>query len=161
MKIDFNANEILLMAEEIETESYDYYVKAAEKVKYQEHREFLLKLAGFELSHKSYFKELRESVSSTEKEGTVFDPNNEAAEYCRSFAQMQKLFANDVDFNDMLSILKFAINKEKDAIIFYSKIKEFVPTAEGSAKLQQIIEEEESHVRILTGYADKIAIHDF
>lgn len=160
MKIDFNANEVLLMAEEIEKESYDFYVQAAEKVTDPEHQQFLLKLASFELSHKSYFKELREKLSQAEKSDVVFDPENEASQYCREFARMQALFENDVDFNDMMSILKFAINKEKDAIIFYTRVKDFVPTNEGSEKLNEIIAEEESHIRILTSYADKIAIND-
>ncbi|WP_153448638.1 ferritin family protein [Vibrio algicola] len=161
MIINFNANEVLIMAEEIEKQSCDFYVKAAEQVESQENRDFLLKLASFEFTHKSFFKELRAELGCNEKEAPVFDPNNEASAYCRSFAQIQSLFDGDADFNDMLSILKFAINKEKDAILFYSRIKEFVPEVKGSEKLDEIIAEEHSHIKILTAYADKIAINAF
>ncbi|MBT7259953.1 MAG: rubrerythrin, partial [Desulfobacula sp.] len=47
-----------------------------------------------------------------------------------------------------------AIQAEKDSIIFYLGMKEIVPEKSGKAKIDDIIKEEMSHIRII---AQKLA----
>lgn len=147
---EFNANEILTMASQIEIDSYNFYVDASKQVSDEDARNFLLKMASFEEKHKSFFGEMQEKLSNDEAIDLTFDPNQDGAAYCRSFASMQKLFDKPVNFADINDIIKHAINKEKDAIIFYTKMKSCVHEVNGKDRLDDIIAEEMSHIEILT-----------
>jgi rubrerythrin len=46
-------------------------------------------------------------------------------------------------------ILKLAINAEKDSIVFYLGLKDFVPARAGKDKVEEIIKEEMSHIAVL------------
>jgi rubrerythrin len=47
-------------------------------------------------------------------------------------------------------ILKYAIEAEKDSIIFYLGLKNFVPAGAGKDKVDEIIEEEMGHIAELS-----------
>ncbi|GAJ21204.1 unnamed protein product, partial [marine sediment metagenome] len=46
-------------------------------------------------------------------------------------------------------ILKFAIEAEKDSIVFYLGLKDFVPVKAGKHKVEAIIKEEMGHIAVL------------
>jgi rubrerythrin len=46
-------------------------------------------------------------------------------------------------------VLKRAIQKEKDSIVYYTGLKDFIPGRAGKHKIDDIIEEEMRHIRIL------------
>jgi rubrerythrin len=50
----------------------------------------------------------------------------------------------------MKEILKAAIVAEKDSIVFYLGLKDFVPDRLGKNRLDKIIKEEMGHIRILS-----------
>ncbi len=50
----------------------------------------------------------------------------------------------------MKEIVKEAILAEKDSIVFYLGMKELVPEGLGKDKVDKIIKEEMSHIRLLT-----------
>ena len=54
-------------------------------------------------------------------------------------------------------ILKSAIEKEKDSIVFYSGLKDFTPAEIAKEKIDEIIQEELRHIRILNKLWDRIA----
>lgn len=157
MNQEFNANEIFIMAEQIEIEAYKFYVKAAEETPNEEDKTFFKKMASFEIEHQNLFSEMREKLSDKERTELTFDPNNEAEDYCRSFARMQNIIKKNVDLTDMKEILLNAIMIEKDSIVFYSGIKKFVSEAFGKNRIDELIHEELRHIDILTKQYDAIA----
>lgn len=156
MNQEFNANEIFIMAEQIEIEAYKFYLKAAEETPKEEDKAFLKKLASFEVEHQNLFSEMREKLSDQEKTELTFDPNNEVEDYCRSFARMQNIVKRNVDFTNMKEILLNAIMIEKDTIVFYSGMKKFVSEAFGKGRIDELIHEELRHIDILTKQYDSI-----
>jgi len=54
-------------------------------------------------------------------------------------------------------ILKRAIEKEKDSIVFYSGLKDFAPAEIAKDKIDEIIREELRHIRILNRASERIA----
>jgi rubrerythrin len=60
------------------------------------------------------------------------------------------LFEKDLDPTTMKDILKAAIGAEKDSIVFYLGMKELVPAKLGKDKIDDIIKEEMSHIRLLS-----------
>lgn len=149
MSYDFNADEILKIAEQIERNGSNFYRKAAEKVSGQAEKKLLTHLAEMEDAHEKTFASLRKTLSDKEKASTVFDPEDQTGSYLRSLADTRVFFEKELDFSSMKSILKDAIVAEKDSIIFYLGIKDAVPADLGKGKIEAIIKEEMSHIRLL------------
>ena len=150
MGFDFNADDIFEMAERMERNGAKFYRTAAEKVADSSAKEFLLELAGMEDEHEKTFALLRADLSQKEKTATVFDPEGESALYLRALADSEVFFKKEIDISSMEEILKAAIMAEKDSIVFYLGMMQFVPEELGKDKLGKIIKEEMAHIRILS-----------
>ena len=150
MLYDFNANEILQMAEQIERNGADFYRKSAEKIQDPAGKELLLNLAEMEDEHEKTFAAMRSKLTADEKTQTVFDPEGETVGYLKALADSKVFFEKTIDTSNMEGILKEAITAEKDSILFYLGIKDVVPKVLGKDRLDQIIKEEMSHINLLT-----------
>jgi rubrerythrin len=150
MAYDFNADEILKMAEQIERNGYQFYSTAADNASETRAKEFLLKLADMEREHEAYFASLRKQLSDQEKEATTFDPEGEMELYLRALADTRIFFEKEIDITSMEEILKAAIMAEKDSIVFYLGMKNAVPKRLGTDKVEEIIEEEMRHITMLS-----------
>jgi rubrerythrin len=150
MGFDFNADDIFEMAEQMERNGAKFYRTAAEKVADSSAKEFLLELAGMEDEHEKTFALLRADLSQKEKMATIFDPEGESALYLRALADTEVFFKKEIDVSSMEEILKAAIMAEKDSIVFYLGMMQFVPEELGKDKLGKIIKEEMGHIKILS-----------
>ena len=149
MGLDFNANEIFEIAEQIERNGGVFYRKAAESVEGEE-KEFLLGLAKMEDDHEVTFAALRKELTDKEKASTTFDPEDEAALYLKALADTRVFFEKELNPTNMIDILKAAVLAEKDSIIFYLGMKELVPEKYGKDKIDDIIKEEMAHIKLLS-----------
>jgi len=150
MLYDFNANEILQMAEQIERNGADFYRKSTEKIQDPAGKELLLNLAEMEDEHEKTFAAMRSKLTADEKAQTVFDPEGETVGYLKALADSKVFFEKTIDTSNMEGILKEAITAEKDSILFYLGIKDVVPEALGKDRIDQVIKEETSHINLLT-----------
>ena len=150
MIYDFSADDVFEMAEQIEKNGYKFYRFAAENVTDEEAKNLLLKFADMEKEHEKIFSEMRQSLFSEEKQQTVFDPQSEATLYLKALADTRVFFDKKIDLSSLKNILKDAIQAEKDSIVFYLGIKEAVPKNLGQKRLDKIIKEEMSHIRLLS-----------
>jgi len=155
MSITFNAFEIFEMAEQIERNGVKFYRKAAEGISDRDVRQMLLDLADMEAEHEETFAGMRKQLSDRERELRVFDPENEAALYLQAMANGH-VFDLKKDPSEQLTgtetvedILKLAIDAEKDSIVFYLGLKDFVPAKAGKDKVEAIIKEEMGHIAVL------------
>ncbi len=155
MAISFNADEILEMAEEIERNGAKFYRKAAEKASTSEIKQMLLDMAIMEDGHLEEFKEMRVGLSEAEKAEMTFDPENIAARYLQTMADAHGIEGKKSPTEEltgtesMSEILKIAVNAEKESIVFYSGLKNFVSAKAGKDKVDEIILEEVGHVATL------------
>jgi hypothetical protein len=94
-------------------------------------------------------------LSDGEREPTVFDREQEGALYLRAMADghvfdVKKdpaaLFTGK---ETAFAILRQAIDKEQDAIIFYLGLTEFAPKTLGQERIEAIIKEEMRHIGYL------------
>ena len=150
MSIDFNADEVFEIAEQIERNGAKFYRTAAENVSDSDHKKLLLDLAAMEDEHEQTFKTLRSNLSRDEKVMTTFDPEGESEGYLRSLADTRVFYEKEIDTTSFKEILKSAITAEKDSIVFYLGMKDVVPAHLGQQKLDGIIKEEMSHIRLLS-----------
>ena len=150
MSYDFNADDVLEIAEQLERNGGKFYRTAADSTDDPGNKEFLLELAAMEDQHEKTFKSIRAELSAKEKESTVFDPDGEAAMYLRALADTRVFFEKEIDVTSMKAILKSAITAEKDSIVFYLGMKEAVDESLGKGNLDHIIKEEMGHIKLLS-----------
>lgn len=150
MGLDFNADEIFEMAEQIERNGAKYYRNAAELVSNEEDKKFLVELAEMEDDHEVTFAELRKNLSLNEKESVTFDPEGEAVQYLKALADTRVFNKKTIDFSSMGGILTGAITAEKDSIAFYLGMKEMIGANRGKNRIDAIIKEEMKHISLLS-----------
>jgi rubrerythrin len=157
MSMQFNADEIFEMAEQIERNGARFYRKAAEGCDQDERsQKFLLRLADMEDDHEKTFHAMRRDLTDKERGWEAFDPEGLATQYLQAFAGGH-VFDVKKDACDLLSgsermedILHIAIGMEKDSIAFYRGIQEMVPERSGKEKIEGIIREEMKHIVLLS-----------
>ena len=156
MSVPLNADEIFAIAEQIERNADRFYRRAAQATDDSGLRRKLLDLAAMENIHEKVFAAMRSDLSGQEREPTLPEPWGEAALYLRGIADghVFDLKQDPVDWltgkESREDILRAAIGREKDSIVFYLGIKEVVPEELGKGKIDNILKEEMSHVAILS-----------
>jgi rubrerythrin len=152
MGISFNADEVMEMAIQIEKNGRSFYLHVADIHQDDQLADFFEKLADMENSHIKTFQKFHEEFSSTEKEGQVFDPDNQASMYLAVMAnthggegdpQITETLTGKETLEDILEI---ALNLEKKSILFYLGLKDLVSKKRGKDKVDQIIDEEKKHI---------------
>lgn len=150
MNYDFNADEILQMAEQIEKNGAAFYRECAGKVEDPAAVKLLQNLAAMEDEHVKTFASIRTALSAKEKENNTFDPAGDAALYLKALADTRVFFEKSIDTSNMEAILKAAITAEKDSIVFYLGMKDLVPEERGMPRVDAIIKEEMAHIQLLS-----------
>lgn len=146
---EFNANDIFEIAKQIEINGAKFYRDAANRVDEDAHKQFLTGLAEMEDSHEQTFADMQKELGADEKAAMTFDPEDENALYLKALADTRVFFEKDQPDETMKGILASAITAEKDSIAFYLGMKELVSEKAGKAKLDDIIKEEMSHIKML------------
>jgi len=152
MGVSFNADEVLEMAEEIERNGAEFYREAAGKTSEKPLKDMFLQMASMEDGHLKTFQEMRKELAAQEKEATSFDPYDEAALYLQTMADAkgtEGLKAPEVKLTGSESpeeMLNIAIDAEKNSVLFYVGLRDFVSAQAGRDKVEAIIREEVKHV---------------
>ena len=94
MTYDFNVDEIFEMAEQIERNGVRFYRKIAEESPKGDVRNLFLQFAEMEEAHEKVFISMRKELSEKDRESTVFDPEEESAQYLRSLADLRVFDGN-------------------------------------------------------------------
>jgi len=155
MSITFNVDEIFEMAEEIERNGAKFYREASKNAPDKETRKMLLDMAAMEDEHLKTFKEMRKGLGPQEKWQGVFDPDNEAVMYLQSMADshgVEGKISPAVKLSGkekIRDIFKIAVDAEKNSVVFYTGLKDFVPAQAGKDKIEAIIKEEMGHLAAL------------
>jgi rubrerythrin len=151
----FTMSEIIEFAIRIEENGEKVYRDASEKVRDPSLVSLLQWLADEESEHFRWFSDLK----STVKEGNV---NPQVREMGRSLLlgvvgdQSFSLKEKDLStIGDLKEVLKIALGFEKDTVIFYEMMGSFLQEDAALSKLNQIIQEENRHVRVLSEFLHK------
>jgi len=155
MDIGFNAFEVFEIAEKIERNGVSFYRRAAELFDEPQVRKMFLELGNWEAKHVEVFTDMKKQLSGQSQELKTFKPENNLVIDAQAMAGLA-VFGIRPDPSDELTgsetvvdVLKKAIEKEKDSIVYYTGLRSFVPTRAGKHKIDDIISEEMRHIRIL------------
>lgn len=162
MALQFNADEILQIAEQIERNGSRFYRMAGTGMADARIKQVLTGLATMEDRHERTFADLRSELSDKEREGTVYDPHGETEAYLRVLAD-GCVFDVHADPAEQLTgkespeqIFTKAIQLEKDSIVFYLGIRDMVSENLGKKRIDDIIHEEMSHITTLSEQLRKV-----
>ena len=154
MTVTFNAFEVFEIAEQIERNGTNFYIRAAELFDDPKISEMFLRLAEWEKQHEQTFARMKEQLSekdqqqsSPESDDLLSDPRvmaGLAVFGIRSHPE-KELHGRQ----SKTDILRRAVEKEKDSIVFYHGLKEFVPVGADRDRIDDIIKEEMKHIVIL------------
>jgi rubrerythrin len=161
MNVTFNTLEVLEIAEEIERNGAQFYRRAAEILDGSYICKTFIRLADWEIKHEQVFARMRKQLSDLNQEpktqnseDTLPDPKVMAG---LAVFGIRPNPADELSGKESkVDIIKKGIEKEKDSIVFYNGLKDFVPTEAGKDKIDDIIKEEMRHIRILNRFCKRI-----
>jgi len=161
METRFNVFEILQIAEKIEHNGAKFYLKTAELFDDPEFRNICYKLASWKARHEKILTQRRKRFSENTGEFGTFDPNN----YVLSnphvmaglavFATKPGSLKGPLGKENIKDIFKDAINRAKEAVVFYNGLKGFSRDPASEDTIDKIIKEENRHIRLLTEQLEK------
>ncbi len=157
MSFDFSADEVFEMAEQLEQNGANFYRASAAGITDEENKKVLLSLAAMEDEHEKIFAEMRTSLTAAQKESNTFDPEEETLAYLKALVDTRVFFKKEIDTTSMKEILKAALVAEKDSIVFFMGLKDLVPDNLGKNRLEDIIKEEMSHIKLIGNMLANIA----
>jgi len=139
----FNIGEAFVIAVQLEKNGAAFYKEVASSVSDSAAREFLEELAEQELEHEKVFAEIAESSMGQ----IEMDELSEAYIKELSTDFVFKLEHAEENWENMtfLNTIDFAIEREKDAIIFFLGLTGALE-GEDNEKINRIIQEEKSHM---------------
>jgi len=150
----FNIDEVFEIAVQIERNGARFYRRAAELEYDGARKDVLVGLAEMEVEHEQTFAQLRAEIVS--ERGGVIDLDDHTGAHLRAFAD-GKIFDFSKDPAAWLTgretleqVLDKAITLEKDSAIFYLVLKDAMPRSWGRDRIDPIVDEEMSHIRLLT-----------
>ena len=154
MSVALNASEVFEIAEQIERNGAKFYLRAAACFKNPDISKLFLRLAEWEVAHEKTFSAMKKRILesnaallSFRPEETRPDPKVMAglAIFGIRAEPMEEL--NGKENQD--DILRRAVEKEKDSIVFYHGLKDFLSDAADRDHVDRIITEEMQHIRLL------------
>lgn len=156
MGTEFNADEVLAMAERIERNGQGFYLMASRSVPDADVSALLAELGVWEKGHEALFAGMRRRLSTDQKTSTVSDPLDETFLYLSAMADDHVFVRDDLDPGVLVhrgmsstEILDLAIRFEKESILFFLGLKRMVPARLGSDEVEKVIDEEIGHMAYL------------
>jgi rubrerythrin len=154
MTVTFNAFEVFEIAEQIERNGTDFYIRAAELFDDPKISEMFLRLAEWERQHEQTFARMKEELSEKDRQQSSLRSDDLLPEP-RVMAGMAVFGIRSKPAEELrgrqekTDIIRRAVEREKDSIVFYHGLKEFIPAEADKEKIDDIIKEEMKHIVIL------------
>jgi len=156
MSFNFNADEIFQIGVQIEINGQRFYETVAKNTSESSVKKLFLDLSRWESEHIELFKKLKQRLPDSAKREDLFDPNQELHLYLKATADSH-VFLKHKDIPELASkcktpieALDLAVAFEKDSVVLYTTMKKLVPEYLGKGEIDTLIDEEISHIFILT-----------
>ena len=153
----FSMSDIADLAIQIETNAESVYRSALKKISDPTLVSILRWLADEEVEHARWFRRLKETIQIEVK-----DPAVEAMgkSLLRDVLGRQSFSLREADFGEigrLEDLLLLAIEFEKDKVIFYNMLRQFIEDSETLDFLVKIINEETHHIQELNKLVERDA----
>lgn len=150
-------SEIVKFAVEKEQQAEALYAELHEKAVDTKAKAVFKELMEQELKHEKLYEAMLKDIPDEQS------PN--IAEDSEYFGYMQELInesrkiapTTDLDFNNLKEVFQYAIDREKDSILFYVGMKNFAPKS-AHETIDHIIAEEGKHITMITGLRNHLGL---
>ena len=154
METKFNVFEVLEIAEQVEHKGATFYLKSAEKFENEDLRELFFKLASWKAKHERIWARMRKRFSEKTGEFGTFDPDNYILSNPEVMAGLtwfgtRQAFRGYTGQESKQQIIRDAINRANEVIIFYNGLKDFARDPASKDTIDRIIKEEERQITLL------------
>ncbi|MEZ0576586.1 ferritin-like domain-containing protein [Halodesulfovibrio aestuarii] len=145
----FRANEIAKIAVEIEKKGREFYLRLEEAAKTQKTRELFHYLAIEETRHQGIFQALTDRLGQIEL--PAWATSEEFGAYIQGLIESHALFSDEAVekrvaiMEDEKEAIRMAMSFEKDTLLFFIEMEDFVPDSEKEA-IRECIQEEKRHL---------------
>jgi rubrerythrin len=155
MEQKLSTYQILNVAQTIEENAVRFYEQTAEMYDGEGMGNFLRKLADYEREHKQKYAAMQAALENGHTEQSDGDFINNMDLYLKAVLDSQNLEGSD--FAGVLlrgdeskqELLMIAMDLEKETILFYLGLRDVVAAEKDKQTVDEIIEEEKSHIVIL------------
>jgi rubrerythrin len=156
MSVFFNADEIFQFAIRIEENGEKFYGHATRITADDNAKKMFNDLAKEEINHRRIFEDL---LSKMDKREPIESYPGEYSEYLRVFVDNTIFTDAALDkeiskVTDLPSALDFAIQRERDSLLYFHEIRRFVPKSHHDL-IDKIIDEERKHFSKLSKLREK------
>jgi rubrerythrin len=148
----FSKNEAIELAIQIEREGKEFFDAVAKAASEEEVRNVFRWLAAEETRHMQVFESMREETERLALSGPY--DWEEVGRYLRAMVQ-ERVFPGVEEaskvargMKDLGRVFRFALQIEKDNILYFHELRDFVAEQDRGV-LNRLIEEEKSHIRRL------------
>jgi rubrerythrin len=152
----FSIREIIDMAIQLEKNAETFYRKALARVSTPILEPVLVCLADEERDHAQWFERLKRALEEARASGEKGELDGEVL---RSLVGDQKFSLAEVDLAEIESVeelIELAIEHEKDTILFYQMLQSFIDDPETNKELDEVIAQEEQHIKLLKECEDEM-----
>jgi len=159
----FNEIEAAKIAQNMERNGLAFYQQAAAKTRNPTIRDTFLQLTEDEKKHLAAFEELEESLQAKRLERAGYTDDAEIGGYIDRLLKTQVFReAGDVSrlatqAKDDIEALAVGMKAERDSIVFYQEMIDFVDSKEAKETFEWILKEERDHLRILGDRSEECA----
>jgi rubrerythrin len=139
------------IAQNMEANGLDFYLKAAGRTSDSKTREVFMRLADDETKHLATFKELEALLRARGSEPPT-TAEEDIGPYVRRLLQSQVFCEKSpagrlvAEADDDLGALAVGIHAERDSILFYQEMLDFVDSKEARDAFTWILKEERKHL---------------
>ncbi len=158
----FSEADAARIAQNMEANGIDFYLKSAAKAASAKTREVFTRLAGDEHKHLSTFKDLEAALRARGEEPPSPD-EEDIGPYVQRLLQSQVFCEKSAtgrlsaQADDDMAALAVGMQAERDSILFYGEMLGFVDSKEARDAFTWILKEERKHLQTLAARAEDCA----
>jgi len=145
-----NVKDAIRTAIQMEQEGYSFYLKAAAQTSSEMGRTVFKSLAADELLHLEVFQKLFDEKVGKEEWNNLITSGKKYADIQVFPKDLKKIEGANPDTNE-IDAIRIAMDSEKKAIEYYTKINQNVTSDEFKEIINEIIEQEKNHYSLLEG----------
>ena len=151
----FNEIEAAKIAQNMEKNGLTFYQEAAAKTRSPAVRDLFLQLVEDEKKHLATFEELEETLQAARIDEAGYTDDADIDAYINRLLQTQ-VFGEGSDVTrlarqakDDVEAMAVGMRAERDAIVFYQEMLDFIDSKEARDAFGWILKEERRHLRVL------------
>jgi rubrerythrin len=162
MAKEYNAADVLEIAERMERNAVKFYRRAAGMCDDPKISRIFVDLARWERQHVRVFVDMKEGLSDVRRIDKtrqnpdlarfildILEPSPVESPLPLVFVDRESPPAGLVGKPTKVDVLRTAIQKEKDAIAYFTRLQGFVPGHHNTQVIKTVIDEEKRHMKIL------------